>query len=90
MRQFGALLNKSDTKYTYRKRGENIMRTNLKVFRIRQQLTQDEIADKIGCPRSTYSAIESGQRTGRPAFWQDLQKAFYIPDAEIWGLMKNE
>lgn len=64
------------------------MRTNLKVFRIRRKLSQAEIAEKIGCRRSTYTAIENGQRNGRLSFWTALQAAFDVPDTEIGGLMK--
>lgn len=66
------------------------MRTNLKVFRIRQKLSQAEMADMIGCRRTTYSAIENGQRNGRVSFWTALQAAFELPDTEIGGLMKND
>lgn len=48
------------------------------------------MAEKIGCVRATYAAIESGKREGRRAFWQDLQKAFSISDDEMWSLMQND
>lgn len=66
------------------------MRINLKLFRVKHNLTQDEFAAKIGCTRATYSSIECGKRAGRKAFWNDLQAAFKISDAEMWALMKNE
>lgn len=66
------------------------MRINLKVFRVQHNLTQDEIAEKIGCTRATYSAIENGIRDGRKSFWKALQYAFQIPDTEMWALQKNE
>lgn len=65
------------------------MRTNLKIFRIRQHLSQTEISERIGCSRATYAAIEGGIRIGRPTFWHDLQQAFGLPDEEMWLLMKN-
>lgn len=65
-------------------------RTNLKLFRVKHKMSQEQIAEKIGCTRATYSSIESGKRTGRQAFWLDLQKAFDIPDADLWGLMKPD
>ena len=64
------------------------MRTNLKLFRVKRMLSQDEIAAKIGCTRATYSSIESGKRDGRLAFWNDLQKAFNIADSDMWALMR--
>ena len=66
------------------------MRTNLKVFRIKRHLSQEEISEKIGCSRATYCAIEYGVREGRKTFWNDLQKAFNLPDSEMWQLMKND
>lgn len=66
------------------------MRTNLKIFRIRQHMSQAEISEKIGCSRATYTAIENGKRAGRPQFWKDLKKAFGLCDADMWKLMMNE
>ena len=66
------------------------MRTNLKVFRVKHNLTQDAIAAKIGVKRSTYSAVEKGVRNGKQTFWQALQKAFDVPDSEVWDLTKDE
>lgn len=62
------------------------MRTNFKVFRIKQGLTLEEFAEKIQYTRATVSAIETGKRNGRDAFWKAVQNAFNIPDAEMWGL----
>lgn len=64
------------------------MRNELYMFRCVRRLSQREIAAKIGCSRATYSAIECGTRNGTMTFWNKLQTAFDIPDAEIWGLMK--
>ena len=66
------------------------MRTNLKVFRVKQHLSQEEMAEKIGFSRGAYTAIESGKRDGRQSFWEALQKAFDIPDEQMWALKKNE
>lgn len=67
------------------------MRKKLRDFRYHNgDLTQAEMAEKIGCTRATYSAIESGTRDGRKTFWKDLQNAFDIPDAEMWALQQNE
>lgn len=64
------------------------IRTNLKLFRVKNNLTQEEIAEKIGCIRATYSAIENGKRTGRNNFWDDLQVAFALTAAEIEELKR--
>lgn len=64
------------------------IRTNLKIFRVKQHLTTEEMANRIGCTRPTYSAIENGKREGRKTFWNDLQIAFGLTDDEIVELMK--
>lgn len=66
------------------------MRTNLKLLRIRNHLTQDQMAVECGISRVTYSAIEIGQRRGGAEFWQAVQNRFGIADAEMWGLTKDE
>lgn len=64
------------------------MRSGLYMFRHRMRLSQAEMADKIGCNRATYAAIEIGKRDGRMTFWNNLKKAFNVSDAEIGGLMR--
>lgn len=63
-------------------------RSGLYMFRHSKRLSQTEIAEKIGCSRATYSAIETGARNGTMTFWRKLQAAFDIPDADIGGLMR--
>lgn len=65
-------------------------RTNLKLFRVKQGLSQQQIADKIGVMRATYSAVELGKRDARDYFWQELQRAFNIPDADMWALKRKD
>lgn len=64
------------------------MRNGLYMFRHGMRLSQEEMAKKIGVNRATYAAIEIGKRDGRVTFWNKLQKAFGIPDADIGGLMR--
>lgn len=64
-------------------------RHNLYVFRHERKLKQSEMADKIGCTRTTYSNVETGKREGRPKFWSGFQKAFNIPDNEMYKYMKK-
>ena len=66
------------------------MRTNLKLFRVKNGLSQEDIAFKIGCGRATYASVETGKRNGTNSFWLALQKAFSIPDSEMWGLIKRD
>ncbi|NLC25587.1 MAG: helix-turn-helix domain-containing protein [Fastidiosipila sp.] len=63
-------------------------RTNLKVLRVRNSLSQQEMAERLNCTRATYAAIEVGQRDGSKRFWTSVQDKFMIPDCEMWGLMK--
>lgn len=66
------------------------MRNNLHDFRVKKRLTQQEIAERIGCTRAGYAAIENGNRNGKHEFWINFQQAFQIPDADLWGYMKND
>ena len=65
-------------------------RNNLYYFRHKLRLSQQEMADKIGCSRATYSAIETGKQNGRVKFWEDLKTAFNLTDAEKGELMKRD
>lgn len=65
-------------------------RIALKQFRIGVKLTQQGMADKLYVSRSTYIAIENGARNGTVDFWRTFQKAFSIPDAEIWKYQKQD
>lgn len=69
-------------------KGSDTMRNGLYLFRHGQRLSQSKIAEIIGCSRATYSSIETGARNGSMKFWQKLQTAFGISDAEIGGLMR--
>lgn len=65
-------------------------RTALKVFRIQQKMTQEEFADKFKFSQSRYALIEQGNRDGTLKFWNALQKAFNIADADMWALTKRD
>lgn len=64
-------------------------RINLKIFRIKQELSQEKMAEKIGVSRSIYRDIESGKRNCNDKFMTKLQTAFNIPDASMWELVKT-
>lgn len=67
------------------------MRINLKLLRVKQGLTQDEMAEKIGVSRLTYNQIERGERGGSvERFWDRVQEIFDIPDSEMYELMKKD
>lgn len=65
-------------------------RINLKCFRTKQQLTQKEMADKIGVSRAMYIRVENGAMSGTFEFWGRLQKTFSVPDEDMWELTKQE
>lgn len=66
------------------------MRTELRVFRVRQKMTQAQFAEKIGVGRALYAAVENGSRNGTLAFWQKFKKTFDIPESEIWRYTQND
>lgn len=66
------------------------MRTNLKMFRVKVGLSQEDMSKRIGCSRATYSAIERGARTGNLSFWNKLSMAFALPSNEMHELFKTD
>ena len=66
------------------------MRTGLKILRVKQHLTQAEIATKLGVSYATYNLIEQGKRKGSTEFWQRIQTLFNLTDAEMWQLYANK
>ena len=65
-------------------------RKNLKIFRIEQDLTQSDMAERVGCSRDAYSSIELGKRNPSYDFMVDFQNAFNVPNENMWGLMERE
>lgn len=63
-------------------------RTNLKVFRVKYGLTQDEFAKKIGYSRSYYRRVENSECSGAMKFWQAISTEFVIPMVDVLELMK--
>ena len=66
------------------------MRHELKVFRVTQNLTQKEMADKLGVSLATYNLIENGARRGSQDFWLNLQKEFNLEGGDVWNLQNNK
>lgn len=65
------------------------MRHALKVFRVTQNLTQQQLADKMGVTVGTYNLIENGKRRGSQKFWVKLQETFKLEDGQVWNLQKD-
>lgn len=66
------------------------MGDGLYMFRHKRKLSQQAMADKIGCCRDTYAAVENGKSGGSKKFWLKLQLAFKITDEQLGGLMRND
>lgn len=64
------------------------MRTQLKVFRVLQKLSQSQMAKKLGYERAYYGHIERGLQKGSEEFWARLQAAFGLADVVIEELKK--
>lgn len=64
------------------------MRTQLKVFRVLQKLSQSEMAARLGYERAYYGHIERGLQKGSREFWQRLQDAFGLADVVVEELKK--
>ena len=64
------------------------MRTGLKMFRVKNHLTQQQVAERVGISRQVYSKIERGVSQGNANFWVTLQRCFNIPDEYMYTLIK--
>lgn len=63
--------------------GNCAKRTLLKKFRTEKQLSQSDIAEKIGVSRVTYAYAEQGKRKGSKAFWERLQTTFNLSNEQL-------
>ena len=67
------------------------MRTEkMKILRITHNMTQSDVAEKIGISLSAYNLIENCKRVGSIETWGKIQKLFSLSDKEMWSLMKDE
>lgn len=67
------------------------MRTEkMKILRITHNMTQSDVAEKIGISLSLYNLIENGKRVGSIETWKKIQKLFSLSDKEMWSLMKDD
>ena len=64
------------------------MRTGLKLFRVKNHLTQQQVAERVGVSRQVYGKIEKGISRCNINFWVTLQRCFNIPDEYMYSLMK--
>ena len=59
------------------------MRIKLKNERLKNELTQKEIALKLGISERYYQAIELGSQQGSIAIWDKLEDLFNIPQRQL-------
>lgn len=64
-------------------------RKELKMLRVSHDLTQDQLAERIGYNRHYISTVELGKRRGSPEFWKALQTEFNLSDADMWRMSNN-
>ena len=62
-------------------------RYNLKMFRIMHDLTQQDIANKLGISKSHYVSIEQGTQDPSFKVLEQFAKVFEYDD--IWQIMKK-
>lgn len=66
------------------------MKNNLRVARAIQQLTQDELARRIGVSRQTINAMEAGKYVPSTLLALKLARVFGKPVEELFGLEEGE
>lgn len=66
------------------------MRTNLKIFRVKQNLTQEQFAKEIGYERSSYADVENGKREPSMRFCKAISEAYGVPLTEVVEMMQND
>lgn len=66
------------------------MRTELKVFRVKQGLSQKQMAKKLDYSRGQYARFESGEAETTLRFLQALETAFGLSLEEAKAVMKRD
>ena len=66
---------------------ETKKRLKLKQLRVSLDLSQEQMADRLGISRTMYVAIENGRRYGTLKFWRNLQETFVVPKGEVFEMM---
>lgn len=64
-------------------------RINLKIFRIKNLLTQEQMAKKIGLSRNSYLMLESGKRDFKISTLKKFKKAFNLTEDEMIKLIEK-
>ena len=64
-------------------------RTKLKVLRVKHDLTQTDIAKRVGVTTGYYCDIENGKRDGGNKFWNTLKDEFGLTLREVYEIREN-
>lgn len=62
----------------------------LKIFRIKKGLTQEQIAEKLGYDRNTYSRVENCKQDPTIKFCKAFARAFGMTLDEVENLMRDD
>ena len=64
-------------------------RQNLIKARLSAGMSQDQVAEQIGCSQEQYSLIESNRRNGK-RYWSKLSALFGMPTDELMAIDHSE
>jgi DNA-binding helix-turn-helix protein len=65
------------------------MRENLKRARKEKDLTQQEVADRLGIDIRYYKSLESGERLGSIQLWDKLEDLFRVHQRKLREISEN-
>lgn len=66
------------------------MRMNLKLFRVKQGMTQAGFAKAVGYSRGQYAKIENGEKNMPLKLLENIQAKFNVSNADLLELAKTE
>ena len=66
--------------------GDTKLNNNLKVFRAKFNMTQAELAEKVGVTRKTINTIETGRFVPSTVLALKLAHTFSVPVEELFSL----
>ena len=68
----------------------NDMRTKLKLKRISLNISQGEMAKRLGLTKQAYYKFEKGTTFGKMETWENIQTILGFSDDEMWEIIKGE
>lgn len=67
-----------------------MVRKELKKMRIDKELSQKEMAEKLGISAGSYCLIESGQRYCNLKTWVKIKDILNIPNERMWDIINSK